>query len=152
MLQLLAKIRELLSGTGLSISSLIAVLKLLVNLGLPPALTDKIGFRDWVKKVAETIASVAAMTTSLVDDQLAALILKIASNDTAWDIFYSILEKLQPSEDGIFKAAMSDEDFDFALQSVADALAEDGDEMSLSPAVILAAFKIISTLWSLFRS
>lgn len=150
MLQLIAKLREFLAATGLSLTSLLSIIKMVTALGLPPALTDKEGFKNWVKKVADTLASVAALTANVADDQLAALLLRITSNETAWEIFYGIIEKLMPA-DGVFKS-MSDEDLAFAAQQVADALIVDGEEMKgISPALILGLFKLISMLSDLFK-
>ena len=136
---LFRKSRELFGGATLL--EIIAILKSIADIGLPPGIEDKEELRKWVTDLGVVFGEIADKTTTTIDDSVASFCLKVVANDDAWDICYAVMKIL---------FAGGEPDFEYANR-MAFAMVSEGDAPQFDPLTVLAIIKMIVDIIKMFR-
>jgi len=76
---------------GVGLKDVLEILSRILELGMPPAISDEDALRAWLKAAGEIAADVADLSETTGDDQLAAFCQQIVENEDTWQFFYSVL-------------------------------------------------------------
>ncbi len=91
LIQLLASIQ---SELGMSLATIMAIVKAIMELGLPPALDDD-KFQEWTMNLLGILKEIAAQTETPIDDKAVAFLLGAANNDGTWVILRGLLKLIE---------------------------------------------------------
>jgi hypothetical protein len=121
----------------------LTVLRLILSVGFPPDVTDESVFRAWCRKMAEAALQFAAQTATAIDDQIAATLNTLVSNDTYWTAIYGViiaaLEYVRPEDQERLVAESP------VIQQVAD-------DAKLDPATIIMILTAVLQVWEWWRN
>ena len=70
---------------------LLQIIRVVLSLGIPPAVTDESAFRLWCQKLSDVASELSALTNIDLDDKLAAGLATIVDNDAYWAALYAII-------------------------------------------------------------
>jgi hypothetical protein len=70
----------------------IKLVSVVLSVGLPPAIADKVALRAWCAELLAALVQLAELTTIPQDDQVVRLLATVVADDAAWDAFYELLQ------------------------------------------------------------
>lgn len=148
-LQLIAMFRSLMGMIGIPLDQLLALIQKVMSIGVPPNVKDEAAFRAWLTKFAAVALEITTITPIVLDDAFAKFLAASVASDASWKTFYGILTMFF-HDDGVFKETPPTDTELFAASSEL-CTQIDGASFGLSPALILALFKLITDIINAWR-
>jgi hypothetical protein len=121
---------------------IIAMIRLFLSVGRPPAIQYEPEFRAWCRRLAGALTKMAQGTTSTSDDKVAAALVTLVETDAYWQIFFVLLRTAMDYLGEADQQAVGSSD-------EAQALA---NEAGVDPVTILALISLIIDLVSKWRN
>jgi len=81
-----------------TIKLILALISEITAIGIPPAIADESAFRAWCAKFVNVLNTLAKVTPTTADDQLAKLVTLGVADDDLWVIFYGLLTDMMDSQ------------------------------------------------------
>ena len=119
-----------------------AIVKLILQIGTPPAIGDETAFRQWCRQLVSLAGAFALATKTEADDKVVVVLQKITDNDTYWAAVYSVIAaalEYVRSDDQELLVASSAETTELA------------DEVGVDPATIILIIQAVVQLIELWR-
>jgi signal transduction histidine kinase len=118
---------------------LLQIIRVVLSLGMPPAITDQSALRMWCQKLADVASELADLTQIDLDDKLAAGLATIVDNDAYWSALYAII---------VAAIEYSQEDGELIVGDEADSLSA---EAGIDPATIVLIIEAVMQLIKWWR-
>ena len=121
---------------------ILQIVRAVLAIGPPPDVDDEAAFRAWCGTVADMLTELAALTDTLLDDQVVAKLRTILSVDAYWTVLYTLIkaamEYVRPDDEELLVGSPD-------VQLVAD-------EVKINPLVIITIVKTIVDIYNWWKN
>jgi nicotinic acid phosphoribosyltransferase len=121
---------------------ILQIVRAVLAIGPPPDVNNESAFRAWCGTVVDMLIELAALTDTLLDDQVVAKLRTILSVDAYWQVLYTLIkaamEYVRPDDEELLVGSPD-------VQSVAD-------EVKINPLVIITIIKTIVDIYNWWKN
>jgi hypothetical protein len=121
---------------------ILQIVRAVLAIGPPPDVNNESAFRAWCGTVVDMLIELAALTDTLLDDQVVAKLRTILSVDAYWQVLYTLIkaamEYVRPDDEELLVGSPD-------VQLVAD-------EVKINPLVIITIIKTIVDLYNWWKN
>ncbi len=94
--ELLRQIRQFSDMIGIDLRELADIGRSLVALRAPPAITDGVLLRDWLRDLLAILVDIAEETPTAIDDSSLDILGALLENDSAWALAHKVMVLMVP--------------------------------------------------------
>lgn len=120
------------------VALIIALVRDLLDLGLPPGINDSDELRAWLGKLAEFLDQLTELSETSLDDKAVALLQTCTECDECWEAVYSLITHFAGEDE-------------LAVMASAPMLDTIEDKTEIDPVTIIAIIKLVVELIQLWR-